>query len=179
MKAADTTKYLKEISALVEGLEALKLAPVLVGGMALVVLGSQRVTQDFDFVISQPQEKLAEIVALFYGRGLELVSKLNETGEVIRTIDNQKVAEVRLRLDRPNSAYFYHPRTRLKVDLLFDFPLKAAELALHVHRIKVSSHSIPMASTNDLLRLKKIAKSHRSKPGDAEDLVFLKKLCKN
>jgi hypothetical protein len=50
--------------------------PVLVGGMALVVLGSRRVTRDFDFVIAHPGNRLARMIELLYDRGLELVSRL-------------------------------------------------------------------------------------------------------
>jgi hypothetical protein len=60
------------------------LEPVPVGGMALVVLGSRRVTRDFDFVIAQPGDRLARTIGLFYNRGLQLVSRLNEMGDVVR-----------------------------------------------------------------------------------------------
>ncbi len=50
---------------------------VLVGGMALVVLGSRRMTRDFDFVIAHPGNRLARMIELFYYRGLELVSRPN------------------------------------------------------------------------------------------------------
>ena len=51
--------YLDEVGAIVTELRDLGLAPVLVGGMALVILGSRRVTRDFDFVIAQPGDRLA------------------------------------------------------------------------------------------------------------------------
>jgi hypothetical protein len=40
----------------IEGLAEFGLEPVLVGEMALVVLGSRRVTRDFDLVIARPGE---------------------------------------------------------------------------------------------------------------------------
>ena len=46
------TDHLERIIALCEALEKKGLQPVLVGGIALVVLGSQRVTKDFDFLVS-------------------------------------------------------------------------------------------------------------------------------
>jgi hypothetical protein len=36
----------------------------MVGGMALVVLGSRRVTQDFDFVVASPHDRLADTWAI-------------------------------------------------------------------------------------------------------------------
>ena len=169
----DPVDHLQAVGDIVHGLRALGLEPVLVGGMALVVLGSRRVTRDFDFVVAHPGGRLARTIGLFYDRGLELVSRLSEMGEVISTIASRKVASTRLRLDAPASAYFFNAETGLRVDLLFDFPIPAAKLAEHATRIKIRTQVFDIASERDLLRLKRIAKAARSAPGDAEDIAFL------
>jgi hypothetical protein len=169
----DPVDHLQAVGEIVQDLRALGLEPVLVGGMALVVLGSRRVTRDFDFVIAHPGERLARTIGLFYDRGLELVSRLNEEREVISTIAERKVAAIRLRLDAPASAYFFNAETGLRVDLLFDFPIPAAKLAAHATRITIRTQVFDVASEQDLLRLKRIAKAARSAPGDAEDIAFL------
>jgi len=169
----DPVDHLQTVGEIVQGLRALGLGPVLVGGMALVILGSRRVTRDFDFVIAQPGDRLARTIGLFYDRGLELVSRLNKMGDVISTIANRKVAAIRLRLDAPASAYFFNAETGLRVDLLFDFPIPAATLARQATRIKIRAHVFDIASVPDLLRLKRIARAARSVPGDAEDIAFL------
>ena len=169
----DPVDHLQTVGEIVQRLRALGLEPVLVGGMALVVLGSRRVTRDFDFVIARPGDRLARTISLFYDRGLQLVSRLNEVGEVLSTITSRKVAATRLRVDGPASAYFFNARTGLRVDLLFDFPIAAAELAAHATRTKIRTHVFDIASEQDLLRLKRIARAARSAPGDAEDIAFL------
>jgi hypothetical protein len=169
----DPADHLTLVGEIVDELRGLGLDPVLVGGMALVTLGSRRVTRDFDFVIAHPVDRLTRAVALFYARGLELVSRLNPAGEVISTIASRKVAAVRLRLDAPASAGFFNPKTGLRVDLLFDFPIPAATLAGRATRTKIRSHVFHVASEPDLLRLKKMARAARSAPGDAEDIAFL------
>lgn len=141
--------------------------------MALVILGSRRVTRDFDFVISKPNDRLEALINRFYDRDLELAFRLSDDGEVIATIDNPKVASIRLRLDAPSSAYFFNRKTGLRVDLLFDCPVSAAKLSEGATRTKVRSHVFHVASAQDLLRLKKIARARRSAPGDAEDITFL------
>src|SRR5436190_6513677 len=113
---SDPLDHLHTVGEIVRGLRTLGLEPVLVGGMALVVLGSRRVTRDFDFVVAHPGDRLAPTIGLFYDRGLELVSRLNETGDVISTIANRKVAAIRLRLDAPASAYFFNVETGLRID---------------------------------------------------------------
>jgi hypothetical protein len=92
---------------------------------------------------------------------------------VTATIDSRRVAAARFRLDAPASAYFLNPETGLRIDLLFDFPLPAATLATRATTLKARSTVLRIASEADLLRLKKIARAHRSSPGDAEDIAFL------
>lgn len=89
------------------------------------------------------------------------------------TIASRKVAAIRLRLDAPETAYFFDPKTGLRVDLLFDFPIPAAMLAERGTHTTIRSHVFDIASEPDLLRLKRIAKAARSAPGDAEDIAFL------
>ena len=67
----DPADHLDVVGEIVQELSALHLQPVLLGGMALVVLGSRRVTRDFDFVIAHPGENLARAIDLFYDRGLD------------------------------------------------------------------------------------------------------------
>ena len=169
----DPLEHIDAAGEISEALNELGLTPVLVGGAALVVLGSRRVTRDFDFVIASPHDRLGDAIAVFYDRGFELASRLDEDGDVIATIDNQRVAASRLRIDAPASAYFFNPATRLRIDLLFDFPIPAAELAAKAETIKIRSRAFRIASEDDLLRLKRIAKAARSSPGDAQDIEFL------
>ena len=169
----DPVDHLQAVGDIVGGLRDLGLDPVLVGGMALVVLGSRRVTRDFDFVIAHPGDRLARTIAIFYDRGLELASRVNDVGQVIATIASRRVAATRLRLDAPASAYFCNAKTGLRVDLLFDFPIPAATLAERATRTKIRAHVFHVASEEDLLRLKRLVKAERSAPGDAEDIAFL------
>jgi hypothetical protein len=169
----DPLDHLQTVGEIVRELRDLSLVPVLVGGMALVVLGSRRVTRDFDFVVAEPGDRLDRTLDVFYDRGLELVSRLNDAGDVVATINNRRVAAARLRIDAPASAYFFNAKTGLRVDLLFDFPVAAATLAEQAARMRVRSHVFDIASEVDLLHLKQIAQAARSAPGDAEDIAFL------
>jgi hypothetical protein len=164
---------LDDAGRIVAALTKLGLEPVLVGGMALVTLGSRRVTRDFDFVIATPGDRLGALVNTCYDQGLELAARVNESGDIIATVDNRRVAGIRLRLDAPSSAYFLHPKTGLRVDLLFDFPVPAVQLIANATRITVRKQAFLVASEADLLNLKRIARAKRVAPGDAEDIAFL------
>ncbi len=165
--------HLGLVSEITGQLTALGLQPVLVGGMALVLLGSRRVTRDFDFVIELPGDRLAAALDVFYDRGLELASRLNETGDVTATIRNRRVAATRLRLDKPESAFFYNVETGLRIDVLFDFPIPARELADRSVPARTPAGVLKVASEPDLLRLKQIARSGRTLSTDEQDIAFL------
>lgn len=165
--------HLDAAADVVSTLTDLGLDPVLVGGMALVMMGSRRVTKDFDFVITQPAAALSALVDALYDQGLELGSRLNDNGDVIATLSNRRVASARLRIDAPANAYFLNPNTGLRIDLLFDFPIAAATLAENAIRAKIRSHVFSIASEADLLRLKKIARDERSLATDESDIAFL------
>jgi hypothetical protein len=168
------SEYIQEVGEIVRALEALGLGPILVGGMALTLMGSQRVTRDFDFVIAKPEERLNDVLDILYGRGFELASQLNESGMITITIDNRNIAAMRLRLDAPNSIFFLNSKIGLRIDLLFDFPIPAAELAKNAKKTKINSQTLTIASHQDLLRLKKMAHSSRKSAGDTQDIAFLK-----
>lgn len=110
---ADSSDLLDVFGKIAKALRALGLEPVLVGGMALVMLGSRRVTRGFAFVVAEPGDQLKRMTDVFYDRDLELASRLNRDGDVTATTSNRRVASIRLRLDAPASA-----RGGLVADLL-------------------------------------------------------------
>lgn len=169
----DAASLLDEAGDVVEALAALGFAPVLVGGMALVTLGSRRVTRDFDFVVAAPGDRLQDLVDVLYDRGLELASRVNADGDVVASIDNRRVATARLRIDAPASVHFVNRSSGLRIDLLFDYPEPASTLAASARTLKIRSRRFAVASEADLLRLKRLARDRRSSPGDAEDIAFL------
>ncbi len=173
---ANKIDYLEKVAALAKGLEGKGFQPVLVGGIALVILGSQRVTKDFNFLISLQDRAAEEIADVFYRHGFELVTKFNQHREVMRTVDSLKVAAIKLKSDLPQSLFFYDWDSKLKVDLLLDFPLPGKEIAQRANKVKIGSHSLRIASTEDLIRLKEIAYSDRKSASDAQDLEFLRRL---
>ena len=170
---ADPIDHLSTVGRIAEQLRDAGLSPVLVGGMALIVLGSRRVTHGFDFVVPPPDGRLSRMVDVMYEHGLELAARVDEHGNITATIDNRKAAAGRLRIDAPKSAYFFNADTGLRIDLLFDFPIAAAALLEHASRIRIRGHRFDIASEEDLLLLKTIARAERSAPADAEDIAFL------
>jgi hypothetical protein len=86
------------------------------------------------------------------------------------------VAWARLQIDKPKSALFFNRELGLRVDLLFDFPIPAAEVQARSTSKKIRSYLFHIASKEDLIKMKKIAAKGRTFAGDLQDLEFLKKL---
>src|SRR5688500_20324212 len=97
-RMAEPADHLRIVAKIIQELRGVGLEPILIGGMALVVLGSRRVTRDFDFVVADPGTRLDSVVDVFYRQGLELVSLLDDAGNVTATIANRRVASISLRL---------------------------------------------------------------------------------
>ena len=171
-----TDNYIDEVGQILSELEAIGLKPVLIGGMALVILGSRRVTQDFDFLVSSVGLEYARLVKIFYKKGFALAAKIDKHGAITATLDNQNIAKIRLNLDQPLSAHFLKHKTGLRIDLLFDFPVLADELVSRSTIKKIRSYSFRIAAKEDLLHLKEIACQKRNLAADVQDLAFLKGL---
>src|SRR5262245_20451762 len=120
---------MEAVETLAEALESKGFEPVLVGGMALVILGSQRITEDYDFLVTTRGPRIRELVGIMYRHGLELITKLNPEGEVIRTVDNPRVAAAKVEAESPKSLFFIKPSSELRVDILLDFPMPAHEVS--------------------------------------------------
>lgn len=170
------TDFIAAVGELLKDLAPFGHEPTLVGGMALVTLGSTRVTRDFDFLVVQAAREHNAALEVFYRHGFELVSRTDEHGNVVRTIDSREVAAARLRLDRPSTAYFFNRTLGLRVDLLFDFPLQAREVRRRSRRTRIRSYAFHIASPDDLIRMKEIAAKDRRNPADLQDLDFLRTL---
>ncbi len=167
---------LEAVASIATELHARGFEPVLVGGMALVLMGSQRVTKDFDLLVSARGPAIKDLVDVVYRHGLELVTKFGPTGEVERTVDSRRVALLKVNEEAPRSLFFYGWKARFRLDILLDFPVPAPALARRATNVKVKAHRLPVASPEDLLKLKELAYADRKLPSDAQDLEFLRRV---
>ena len=170
--------HLAAVESLADDLGRAGFDPVLVGGMALVILGSQRITKDFDFLVASSGASTRDLVRIMYRHRLELVTKVGPGGEVLRTVDSPRVANAKIGGSQPRSLFFYNEKTGLRVDLLLDFPLPARSVVLRAAKVRLKTGRIAVASPEDLLRLKEIAHADRKSASDAQDLEFLRKILK-
>lgn len=176
-KIATATTQLELATQILNDLDQAGIETTMIGGMALVTLGSLRVTQDYDFLVDKKFREQRELVTIFYRYGFEFVSKM-EKGNILRTVDNQNVAFSKIQIDQPTTAFFYKHDIGLRMDVLFDFPYSAADVHARATKKKVEGTTIHVASIDDLIRMKELAYADRKKSTDLQDLEFLRSLQK-
>ena len=173
---AKPNELLVAAAAVAMELEAAAFQPVLVGGMALVLLGSQRVPKHYEFLVTVAGPPIDTMVNSMYRRDLHLVTRFTPVEEVLRTIDTMRVAVTKIKRERPNNLTFYNSTTRLRIDLFLDYPFPASDLVQRAAKVLVMNLHLRVAAEEDLVRLKKMAKGGRNSASDAQDLEFLARI---
>ncbi len=138
---------------------------VIVGGVALVLHGVVRLTADLDLV-----------VALERGNLLVLLEAMNELGYRPRVpVQPEDLLNPEVRAswihDKNMEVFsFYDPGKPLAlVDIIIRETICYEEIRRNAVDISVDGVQVPVASVDDLIKLKKIA----GRPQDLEDIKFL------
>ncbi len=165
------------LSAVIRNLHSIDIEPVLVGGVALVLLGSRRVTQDTDLVISAPEtlDDAKKLTGAMHQAGFMYVTRIKKGENPASWIDNPNIAAARQQIDRPDTIFFWHPELKMKVDLMMDFPLKAADVLAAAETVRLAGKPVKRASLEVLKKMKEIAVRERGDPRDIQDLAFINK----
>lgn len=174
-------KIQAELTAIVPSLQSEGLDPVLIGGLALAVLGSTRVTRDADFMLADSEPVRRSAVRAMFAAGFELISRWDkENYRPLRTIDNAVVAAVRVVMDDPDSAFFWKRDANLRVDLIFRLSISAEDLVSRARRIPLPGGvKLLLASPEDLARLKRASlRDNPKRVSDMQDLIFLRSIIK-
>lgn len=177
MKPAEVIALLAQ-----NGIEA-----VIIGGVAMRLHRSPRVTQDLD--VSVPSMHVDPVMRLMYQHGFVVVTAVTETGaEVAATIDG---ARQWVESAHPGSITFVaRPSTDLglgpqevphealdvesQVDVLYDLAVPFGRLLHDSHTVTVAGVTIRYAAAHHLVQLKE-ARSDRS-AADESDLAYLRAL---
>lgn len=179
MRRTQDAPNAERIARVVRSLGREEIEPVLIGGMALVLLGSTRVTRDCDLVIPDSPETRRRSVRAMYAEEFALVSKWDEERfRPVRLIESERVAAARLVLDNPAAAFFWNPASTFRIDLVYRVSVPAAELSARAVRTRLPGGVVlKRASVEDLKRLKEASlKDDPGRISDKQDLVFLEHL---
>jgi len=155
------------------GFQEHKVKYVIVGGIAVNLLGGMRSTADLDILVEMSDDNLKKIVKILTNQGYR----------VKQPVDPMKIAEIKTRQDwiekKHMKAFNFYKEDELKeVDLIIDSPVSYQEAKKNVKRIKVDDLTLPVISIDKLIEMKKNTGRAIDKL-DIEELTKITKLKKS
>jgi predicted nucleotidyltransferase len=141
---------------------------VLVGGLAVLLHGIDRLTADIDLIVDLAPERATQVVETL----LELGFKANAP------VDPRQFADRAIRKRwREESGMvvlsFWDPQNRRPtVDLFADHPMDFEELVSDSVLVRLASATVRVASVNHLIAIKRAA----GRPKDLDDVARLRRL---
>jgi predicted nucleotidyltransferase len=150
-----------------------KVKYVLVGGIAVNLLGAMRNTADLDILVEMSDDNLKKIVQILKKQGYK----------VKQPVDPMKIADKKTREDwiekKHMKAFNFYKEDELKeVDIVIDSPVSFEEAEKSVVRIKVDNLTLPVISIDKLIEMKQKTGRTIDKL-DIEELTKIKKLKKS
>ncbi len=147
-----------------------KVKYVLVGGIAVNLLGSMRSTADLDILVEMSDDNLKKIVTIMKKNGYR----------VKQPVDPMKIADKKTREDwiknKNMKAFNFYKEDELKeVDIIIESPVSFEEARKKPILIKIGDLILPVISINKLIKMKKTTGRTIDKL-DIEELQKIKKL---
>ena len=149
-----------------------KVKYILVGGIAMNMLGSLRNTADIDILVEMSDNNLAKIVRILIKRGYR----------VKQPVDPMEIADRKSREDwiknKHMKAFNFYKEEELKeVDIIIKSPVTYEKARKDILRIKVANVILPVISIDNLIKMKKKTGRNIDRL-DIEELKKIKKLRK-
>lgn len=150
-----------------------KVKYVLVGGIAVNLLGSMRSTADLDILVEMSDDNLRKIVKILKSRGYR----------VKQPVDPMRIADRKTREDwirnKHMKAFNFYKEDKLKeVDIIIESPVSFEEVRKSIMRIKVDDLRLPVISIDKLIKMKRKTARAIDKL-DIKELKKIKKLRKS
>lgn len=150
-----------------------KVKYILVGGIAVNLLGSMRSTADLDILVEMSDGNLRKIIKILIEYGYR----------VKQPVDPMKIAEKRTRKDWIEDKHikalnFYKEDELKEVDIVIESPVSFEEARENSVPIKIDDLVLPVISINELIKMKKKTGRTIDKL-DIEELEKIKKLKEN
>lgn len=147
-----------------------KVKYVIVGGIAVNLLGSLRSTADIDILVEMSNKNLRKIVSILKKQGYR----------VKQPVDPMLIADEDIRHDwihhKNMKAFNFYKEGELKeVDIIIESPISFEEARKSVVRIKIDDTILPVISIDNLIKMKKNTGRSMDK-FDIQELQKIKKL---
>ncbi|MFH1441069.1 MAG: hypothetical protein ABIH18_03380 [Candidatus Omnitrophota bacterium] len=147
-----------------------KVKYIIVGGIAVNLLGSMRSTADLDILVEMSDDNLKKIVKIMSKYGYR----------VKQPVDPVKIADKKTREDwiknKNMKAFNFYKKDELKeVDIIIESPVSFGQAGEDPVRIKIGNLILPVISINKLIKMKEKAGRTIDKL-DIEELKKIKRL---
>jgi predicted nucleotidyltransferase len=150
-----------------------KVKYVLVGGIAVNLLGSMRSTVDLDILVEMSEDNLKKIIEILKNQGY----LVKQPVDPINILD-RKTREDWIKKKHMKALNFYKEGELKEVDIIIESPVSFKEAEKDVIRIKVDDLTLPVISIDKLIEMKR--KTGRAVDKlDIEELTKIKKLEKS
>ena len=147
-----------------------KVKYIVVGGIAVNLLGGNRSTYDMDILVEMSDENLRKVASILKSEGYRVKQPVNPMDIAIKDI-----RENWIRGKNMKAFNFYKEEDMKEVDIIIDSPVQFKDAKKDYVRVKIGSLTIPVVSIKGLIKMKK--KSGRSVDQlDIETLNAIQKL---
>lgn len=147
-----------------------KVKYILVGGIAVNLLGSLRSTADMDIILEMSDDNLRKTVTILKNNGYHIKQPLDPMGIV-----DKATREYWINKKHMKAFNFYKENGLKEVDIIIDTPVSFEEAKKDILRIKSGNISIPVVSINNLIKMKRNTGRSIDKL-DIEELNKIRKL---
>jgi len=142
-----------------------KVKYVVVGGIAINLLGGNRSTYDMDILVEMSDENLKKVVSILKRKGYRVKQPVNPMDIAIKDI-----REDWIRGKNMKAFNFYKEEDMKEVDIIIDSPVRFEDAKKDYLRVKSGPLAIPVISIKKLIKMKEKA----GRPVDRFDIATLK-----
>lgn len=146
-----------------------KVKYVIVGGIAVNLLGYLRSTADMDILVEMSNENLGKIVNILRKQGYRVKQPVDPIG-----IANEKIRYNWIHNKHMKAFNFYKEDELKEVDIIIDTPVSFKEAKKSARRLKIDNIILPVISISNLIKMKK----GTARSVDKLDIEELKKIRK-
>lgn len=125
---------------------------IIVGGIAVNLLGSLRSTANIDMLVEMSDENLVKIVRILKDKGYRLKQPLDPMG-----IANSKIRQDWVKNKHMKAFNFYKESGLKEVDIVVESPVSYEQAKEDVVLIKVNNITLPVISIDKLIEMKRNA----------------------
>ena len=147
-----------------------KVKYVLVGGIAVNLLGSLRSTAVMDIVVEMSNDNLRRVVSILKRKGYHVKQPVDPMG-----IANEKIRHDWIHNKHMKAFNFYKEDELKEVDIIIESPVSYEEAKKGALKIKIEDTVLPVISIDNLIKMKKNTGRSVDK-FDIEELKKIKKL---